>query len=118
MEFKKKFVINAAFFAIILLIGVAAYKYLLPILTPFIIGLIIAMIVHVPLKRIPVKTVKAKRFKNVGFLQQRRSGIYFWNRAQIFKYTLRLDRLAYTYNQCNCGRNNTAGKKSKHFFNP
>lgn len=61
MEFKKKFVINAAFFAIILLIGVAAYKYLLPILTPFIIGLIIAMIVHVPLKRIPVKTVKAKR---------------------------------------------------------
>ena len=61
MEFRKKFVINAAFFAIILLIGFAAYKYILPILTPFIIGFLIAMIVHTPLKRIPVKNHKTRR---------------------------------------------------------
>ena len=67
MEFRKKFVINAAFFAVILLIGFAAYKYVLPILVPFIIGLIIAMIVHIPMKYIPVKKPKAKRLISAGF---------------------------------------------------
>ncbi|MBQ9169056.1 MAG: sporulation integral membrane protein YtvI [Oscillospiraceae bacterium] len=67
MEQKKKFVINAAFFGIIFVLGYAAYKYILPILVPFIIGFLVAAIVHLPLKRIPVKKSAHRRWLSALF---------------------------------------------------
>lgn len=61
MEAKKNFVINAAFYAIIALIVIALYRYILPIMTPFIIGFCIASIVQIPLNRIKLKNPKQRR---------------------------------------------------------
>lgn len=55
MEAKKNFVINAAFYAIILTVIVLGYKYILPIMVPFIIGFCVASIVQIPLNRLPDK---------------------------------------------------------------
>ena len=42
MELRKKFVINAAFYGIILLLLVCTYQYIIPILMPFIVGFVVA----------------------------------------------------------------------------
>lgn len=52
MDAKTKFVVNAFFYGIILLLFVLFYKYILPILTPFIIGFCVASLVHFILKRL------------------------------------------------------------------
>lgn len=52
MEMKKRFVINAAFYAIIAALVVVGWKYLLPILMPFIIGFAVASLVQIPMKRL------------------------------------------------------------------
>ena len=67
MEQKKKFVIHAAFYGIIFILGYAAYKYILPILIPFIIGFLVAAIVHFPLKRIPLKKPAHRRWLSALF---------------------------------------------------
>lgn len=56
MELKKKFVINAAFYGIILAIIICAYRYIVPILMPFIIGFVVATIIQFPLSRIKTKS--------------------------------------------------------------
>lgn len=61
VEIKKNFVINAAFYAIIAVIVIALYRYILPIMTPFIIGFCIASVVQIPLNRIRLKHPKRKR---------------------------------------------------------
>lgn len=61
MEFKSKFVINAFFYGMIALAAVAVYKYILPILTPFIIGFIVAWLVQLPLKKLSKKYPKWRR---------------------------------------------------------
>lgn len=55
MELKKKFVINAGFYGIILAIVVCAYKYIVPIMMPFIVGFVVATILQLPLNRIKTK---------------------------------------------------------------
>ena len=55
METKKNFVINAAFYAIILAVIVVGYKFILPIMVPFIIGFCVATVVQIPLGRLPDK---------------------------------------------------------------
>ena len=50
MEARKNFVINAAFYAIIAALVMAVWKYLVPAMTPFIIGFLIASVVQLPLK--------------------------------------------------------------------
>ena len=55
MELKKKFVINTAFYGIILLILIGTYKYIVPIMMPFIVGFVVATIIQFPLNRIKVK---------------------------------------------------------------
>lgn len=52
MEARKNFVINTAFYAIIAAMVIAAWKYLLPALTPFIIGFVVASVVQFPLNRL------------------------------------------------------------------
>ena len=55
METKKQFVINVAFYAIIAALGLLFWKYLLPILMPFVIGFVIASIVQLPLNALRLK---------------------------------------------------------------
>ena len=55
MEAKKNFVINTAFYAIILAGAILGYKYILPIMVPFIIGFCVASVVQIPLNRLPEK---------------------------------------------------------------
>lgn len=55
MELKKKFVINAAFYGILLALIICTYQYIIPILMPFIVGFVVATIVQFPLNRIKTK---------------------------------------------------------------
>lgn len=55
MEQRKNFVINTAFFLIIAAMALVFWKYLLPILMPFVVGFIIASIVQLPLNALPLK---------------------------------------------------------------
>ena len=59
METKKNFVINTAFYAILAALALAFWKYLLPILMPFVIGFIIASIVQLPLNALHLKSKRA-----------------------------------------------------------
>lgn len=56
METKKNFVINTAFWGIIAAIVVLTYRYILPIMVPFIIAFCVASIVQVPLSRLHSKS--------------------------------------------------------------
>ncbi len=49
MELKQKFVINAAFYAIVAGLVVVGWQYLLPVMMPFVIGFLVASIVQMPL---------------------------------------------------------------------
>ena len=68
MELKKKFVINAAFYGIILVLIAAVYRYILPILLPFIIGFCIAAAVQLPLRKIPVKSPRRRKLVVCGLV--------------------------------------------------
>ena len=61
MELRKKFVINAAFYGIILLLLVCTYQYIIPILMPFIVGFVVASIVQLPMNRIRTKSPAQRR---------------------------------------------------------
>lgn len=62
MEVKKNFVINAAFYGIILAIIICTYKYIVPILMPFIIGFVVATIIQFPLNRIKTKSPAQRKW--------------------------------------------------------
>ena len=55
METKKNFVINTAFYVILTALALAFWKYLLPVLMPFVIGFVIASIVQLPLNALHLK---------------------------------------------------------------
>ena len=61
MEQKKNFVINTAFYLIIAALALVFWKYLLPILMPFVIGFVIASIVQLPLNALPLKSHRATK---------------------------------------------------------
>ncbi|MBQ4600347.1 MAG: sporulation integral membrane protein YtvI [Oscillospiraceae bacterium] len=61
MEAKKNFIWNVLFYATVLLLVVLVYKYILPILTPFIIGFCVASIVRLPLRKLHTKNPKNAR---------------------------------------------------------
>lgn len=61
MEMKKNFVINTAFYAIVAALVVVGWKYLLPILMPFVIGFVVASIVQLPLNRLKLKGPRRKK---------------------------------------------------------
>ncbi|MBQ7229341.1 MAG: sporulation integral membrane protein YtvI [Oscillospiraceae bacterium] len=52
---KKNFVINTAFYVILAALALVFWKYLLPILMPFVIGFIVASIVQLPLNALHLK---------------------------------------------------------------
>ena len=55
METKKNFVINTAFYAILAALALAFWKYLVPVLMPFVIGFVIASIVQLPLNALNLR---------------------------------------------------------------
>ena len=61
MEMKKNFVINTAFYVIIAVLALVFWKYLLPILMPFVIGCLIASIVQLPLNALPMKNLRKSK---------------------------------------------------------
>lgn len=61
MEMKKKFIINTAFYLIIAAIVLVLYKYILPILIPFIIGFCVAALVQFPLNKLKLEQPGHKR---------------------------------------------------------
>ena len=61
MEMKKNFVINTAFYVIIAVLALAFWKYLLPILMPFVIGFLIASIVQLPLNALHLTGAKKNK---------------------------------------------------------
>ena len=67
MEMKKSFVINAAFYGIIALLIVGGWRYLLPAMTPFLIGFVIASIVQLPLNRLKLKKPGQRKLAAAGF---------------------------------------------------
>ena len=62
MEARKNFVINTAFYIIIAALVIAAWKYLLPAMTPFIIGFLIASVVQLPLNRLQLKKPAHRKY--------------------------------------------------------
>ena len=66
MEMKKNFVINTAFYAIVLALAVVFWKYLLPILMPFVIGFVIASIIQLPLRQLRLKNPRWNKYAAVG----------------------------------------------------
>lgn len=58
VEAKKNFIWNIAFYAIVLALIAGTYKYILPILTPFIIGFCVASIIRLPLRKLHLKNPK------------------------------------------------------------
>ena len=66
MEMKKNFVINAAFYGILVLLVICGWKYLLPAMMPFIIGFVIASIVQFPLNRLGLKKPGHRKLAAAG----------------------------------------------------
>ncbi len=62
MEAKKNFVINAAFYCIIGALGIALWRYLLPAMTPFVIGFLIASVVQLPLSHMKIEKPVCRKF--------------------------------------------------------
>ena len=61
MEAKKTFVLNTAFYGIIALMVAAVWKYLLPAMTPFLIGFVIASVAQSPMGLIPVRDPRYRK---------------------------------------------------------
>ena len=66
MEMKKNFVINAAFYGTIALLGILGWKYLLPAMMPFVVGFVIASVVQLPLNRLGLKKTGHRRLAAAG----------------------------------------------------
>ncbi len=60
MELKQKFVINTAFYAIIAALAIVGWKYLLPVMMPFVIGFVVASFVQMPLKALRLQNSRYK----------------------------------------------------------
>ncbi len=61
MEQKKRFIINVTFYALIGIVVFAMLKYVVPALTPFIIGFVIAAILQWPIRKFGKKSQKRKQ---------------------------------------------------------
>lgn len=61
MEAKKKFIVDVAFYALVLALICLLYKYILPILVPFIVGFCVAALIRLPLRKMHLKNPKHAR---------------------------------------------------------
>lgn len=67
MEAKKKFIVNCLFYGLILFIVVVLGKYVLPIMTPFIIAFCVSGLMEFLTKRMGFKREKLRRLFSLGF---------------------------------------------------
>ena len=67
MEAKKTFIINMAFYGIIIVLILLACQYVVPIMTPFIIGFCVAALVNSLTKKMKIKPEKIRRLVAVLF---------------------------------------------------
>lgn len=58
MDAKKRFIVDVTFYGILLVLFLAVYRYILPILTPFIIGFCVASVIRLPLRKLHAKSPK------------------------------------------------------------
>lgn len=65
MEQRKKFIINAAYYGIIIIIALIAFRYVLPIMVPFIIAFIVSALLQLPLKRMKIKAKPIRKLANI-----------------------------------------------------
>lgn len=66
MEAKKKFIVNVLFYGIIALIVLVLCKYVLPIMTPFVIALVVSAAIHSLTKRMKLKKESIRRLVAVA----------------------------------------------------
>lgn len=67
MEEKKKFIVNMAFYGIIVILILLLCQYVLPIMTPFIIAFCVAAIINALTKRMKIRPEKLRRLLAVVF---------------------------------------------------
>jgi len=65
MEAKKKFIVNVMFYGIIAAIVLVLGKYVVPIMTPFIIALLVSAVVHTITKKMKIPKEKLRRLAAV-----------------------------------------------------
>ena len=65
MEAKKKFIVNVLFYGIILSIVLLLGKYVVPIMTPFIVALIVSALIHWITKRMKLKKESLRRLVSI-----------------------------------------------------
>lgn len=61
MEKKKKFIVNVVFFALIALIVIGVWKYVLPALIPFLFAFCVAALLQVPVRKLGIRHEKGKK---------------------------------------------------------
>ncbi len=65
MEAKKKFIVDAMYYGIILIIALLALKYVLPIMVPFIIAFVVTVLLQLPLDRMHLKNKSMRRLASI-----------------------------------------------------
>lgn len=65
MELKKTFIVNAAYYGIIILIALLAFQYVLPIMVPFIIAFVVSALLQIPLNRMELKGKHMKKLMSI-----------------------------------------------------
>lgn len=68
MEAKKKFIVNVAFYGIIIIIIALLYKVIIPILMPFIIGFLVASLVQLMVRRVKPHSEKIRKALSIIFV--------------------------------------------------
>ncbi len=65
MEAKKKFIIDAMYYGIIVVVALLAFKYVLPIMVPFIIAFVVTALLQLPLDRMHLKNKSMRRLASI-----------------------------------------------------
>lgn len=65
MEAKKKFIIDAMYYGIIIVVALLAFKYILPIMMPFIIAFIVTALLQFPLDRMNLKNKRMRKLASI-----------------------------------------------------
>lgn len=66
MEAKKRFIVNVMFYGIIVVIITLAFKYVLPIMVPFIIAFCVAALLQIPVRRMKIRAASLRRLASAA----------------------------------------------------
>jgi len=65
MEAKKTFIINAMYYGVILAAALLAFRYVVPIMVPFIIAFIVSAMLQLPLDRMKIKNRRMRKLTSI-----------------------------------------------------